>query len=99
MSFPETTEKISKAPYPEADEENDAVNITTAEMYTVPRGRGEVKIDKLRNRVPILKQLNQFEAWMDKLFGIETTGADRILENERKPPNVLNVCNRLTNLS
>ena len=82
----EMTEKVSKT-YPVRDEENE---ISAAEIDRLPRGYGEVRIEKLRNR-PILKQLNQIEAWMDRKCGVETTGADRILENEREPPNVLNV--------
>ena len=79
------------------DEENAyGKDISTAEVYSVPahahtRGRGELEVDEIRNRIPVLKQLNQLEAWMDKKFGVETTGADRILENERDPPNILNV--------
>ena len=80
------SEKVTKP----QDEEN-GIDISTAEMYAVPRGRGELEVEYLRHRIPILKQLNQFESWMDKKFGVETTGADRILENERQPPNILNV--------
>ena len=83
------TEKVSKA-FPVPDEENE-INISTAEMHTKPRGHGEVHIEKLRNQIPVLKQLNQFESWLDKKVGMESTGADRILEDEREPPSVLNV--------
>ena len=89
-SFNKISEKVMKP----QDEEN-GVDVSTAEIYSVPRGHEELEIDDLRHRIPVLKQLNQFEAWMDNKFGVETTGADRILENERQPPNLLNVCEHL----
>ena len=79
-SVKQMSEKVTKP----QDEEN-GIDISTAEMYAVPRGRGELEVEYLRHRIPILKQLNQFESWMDKKFGVETTGADRILENDNLP--------------
>lgn len=65
-------------------------SIAPAEIYAADRGRGEAHIEALRRR-PILRQLNAIESWMDGKLGIESTGADRIPENERKPPNVWNM--------
>lgn len=90
MSAPKGISEKDVKSYSHQDEENN-VSVSAAEMYTVNRGRGELQIDDLRNSIPILKQLNQVEAWMDRKFGVETTGADRVLEDKRDPPNVLNV--------
>ncbi|KAF2120269.1 putative NCS family nucleoside transporter [Lophiotrema nucula] len=54
-------------------------------------GRGELEVVELRERVPLLRKLKAAEAWLDKKFGIETTGADRIPEDQRRPPSILNM--------
>lgn len=47
----------------------------------------------MRERIPILpKLIRAIESWLDKRFGIETTGADRIPEDQRRPPSIFNVC-------
>lgn len=55
-------------------------------------GRGELQVIKIRESNSILRKLKAAEEWMDKKFGVETTGADRIPENQRHPPSILNVC-------
>ncbi|KAF2670966.1 hypothetical protein BT63DRAFT_370758 [Microthyrium microscopicum] len=54
-------------------------------------GRGELEVIEMRERISILRKLNAAEAWLDKKFGIETTGADRIPEDERRPPSIINM--------
>lgn len=53
---------------------------------------GELEVMAMRERIPILRKLRAIEAWLDKKFGIETIGADRIPEDERQPPSIFNVC-------
>lgn len=59
----------------------------------VDYGRGELKVIEMRENNSILRKLRLTEEWLDKKFGVESTGADRIPESQRKPPSILNVCN------
>ena len=54
--------------------------------------RGELQVIEIRESNSILRKLKAAEEWMDKKFGVETTGADRIPESQRHPPSILNVC-------
>lgn len=38
-----------------------------------------------------LRYLRQGEEWLDKIMGIELQGIDRIPEEEKRPPSILNV--------
>lgn len=73
---------------PHQDEEQGSLH----EYVGVARGRGELEVMAMRDGIPILRKLKAIEAWLDKKFGIETTGADRIPENQRRPPSIFNVC-------
>jgi hypothetical protein len=74
---------------PHLDEEQRSVQEGEVERVTL--GRGELEVMKMREGIPILRKLHMAEAWLDKRFGIETTGADRIPENQRRPPSISNV--------
>ena len=39
----------------------------------------------------VLRKLKQGEAWMDEKMGVETQGIDRVLEENKDPPSILNV--------
>src|ERR1700761_229404 len=39
----------------------------------------------------VLRKLKQGEAWMDEKMGGETQGIDRVLEENKDPPSILNV--------
>jgi hypothetical protein len=54
-------------------------------------GRGELQVIEIRSRNSILRRLKSAEEWLDKKFGVETTGANRILEDQRRPPSIFNV--------
>ncbi|KAK4946067.1 hypothetical protein LTR10_014869 [Elasticomyces elasticus] len=74
---------------PHPDEERGSLQ---AGEYVAPvRGRGELEVMAMRDRVPILRKLRAVEAWLDKKLGIETTGADRIPEDQRRPPSIFNM--------
>jgi hypothetical protein len=60
-------------------------------LRTPSRGHGEMALISMRQDVPILRKLKAVEAWLDTKLGIETTGADRIAEDQRQPPSILNV--------
>lgn len=61
-------------------------------FYANPRGHGELEVAYIRDRIPILRKLRALEAWLDSKFGVEKTGAERVPEDQRRPPNILNVC-------
>ena len=73
------------------DEEYGAIH-EADEFYAGNRGHGELEVAHIRERVSILRKLRAVEAWMDKKVGVEKTGAERIPEDQRRPPSVLNVC-------
>jgi hypothetical protein len=75
---------------PRQDEEQGSLHI--GEYVGAGRGAGELEVIAMRERIPILRKLRAAEAWLDKKFGIETTGADRIPEEQRRPPSIFNVC-------
>jgi hypothetical protein len=54
-------------------------------------GRGELEVIEIRNRNSILRKLKAAEEWLDEKIGVETTGADRIPEDQRQPPSILYV--------
>lgn len=72
------------------DEEQGSLH--AGECVGPARGLGELEVIAMRERIPILRKLRAVEAWLDKKFGIETTGADRIPEDQRRPPSIFNVC-------
>jgi hypothetical protein len=72
------------------DEEQGSLH--AGEHVSPVRGLGELEVIVMRERIPILRKLSAMEAWLDKKFGIETTGADRIPDDERRPPSIFNVC-------
>jgi hypothetical protein len=74
---------------PLQDEEQRSFQEGVVEGITL--GRGELEVMEMRERISILRKLHAAEAWLDKKFGIETTGADRIPEDQRRPPSIFNV--------
>lgn len=45
----------------------------------------------LQSRFGPLRKMREGEEWLDKKLGIETQGIDRIPEEQKKPPSVLNI--------
>ncbi|KAF8850758.1 purine-cytosine permease-like protein [Acephala macrosclerotiorum] len=60
---------------------HDDVNSDSAEV---------IKARELRSR-GVFKRLRDGEEWLDAKMGIETQGIDRIHEEDKKPPSILNV--------
>ena len=75
---------------PHHDEEQGSLHV--GECVGPARGRGELEVIAIRERIPILRKLRAIEAWLDNKFGVETIGADRIPEDQRRPPSIFNVC-------
>ena len=70
----------SKTPYTEED--TDVASGTTDE---IARAR------EVQRRTGILRGMRQGEEWLDAKLGIELQGIDRIPENEKKPPPIINI--------
>lgn len=91
-----TETKTATEPY--QDEEQGSLHV--GEYMSPSLGHGELEVIAMRERIPILRKLRAAEAWLDKKLGIETTGADRVPEGERRPPSIFNVSeSRMTSIN
>ncbi|KAF2168970.1 hypothetical protein M409DRAFT_36272 [Zasmidium cellare ATCC 36951] len=54
-------------------------------------GRGEIEVIRIRQGNAILRKLKATEEWMDRKLGVESTGAERVREDQRRPPHILNM--------
>lgn len=54
-------------------------------------GRGEIEVIRIRQGNAVLRKLKAAEEWMDRKLGVESTGAERVREDQRRPPHILNV--------
>ena len=52
---------------------------------------GEAQVSTIRQRSSLLRSLRNFETWLDSKMKFEAMGVERVPENMRKPPQVLNV--------
>jgi hypothetical protein len=53
---------------------------------------GEIERPRtLQNSNAVLRALHQSEVWLDTKLGVETQGIDRIPEEEKQPPSLINV--------
>jgi len=50
-----------------------------------------IRARELQQRSGILRRMRRGEEWLDEKMGIETQGIDRIHEEDKKPPSILNV--------
>lgn len=50
-----------------------------------------IRARELQQRSGVFRKLRQGEEWLDEKMGIETQGIDRIHEEDKKPPSILNV--------
>jgi hypothetical protein len=50
-----------------------------------------IKARQIRENVGILRKMRRGEEWLDEKMGVETQGVDRIHEEDKKPPSILNV--------
>lgn len=60
-------------------------------LHTTRLGKGELEVVHIRESNAVLRKLQAAEAWMDKKLGVESIGAERVPEDQRKPPRVVNV--------
>lgn len=86
-------EKDLEAGVPEKviiDEEDDAAANGVAS--DVDSGAAEeILARKLQQQMGFLRRLRRGEEWLDEKMGIETQGIDRIKEQDKRPPSIINV--------
>jgi hypothetical protein len=65
----------------------------SVEKFDVEEGSiNEVKRTReLQNKISIFRHLRKAEGWLDTKMGVETQGIDRIPEEQKRPPSILNV--------
>jgi hypothetical protein len=73
-----------------ADIDVEAANSTPYEEGTAEEAEA-IRARDLQQKKGILRKLRQGEEWLDAKMGIETQGVDRIREEDKRPPSILNV--------
>jgi len=56
-----------------------------------PNDPGEIQVANIRRTNGVLRHLRNLETWMDRKMKFEAMGVERIPEDKRKPPQILNV--------
>ena len=56
-----------------------------------PTDAGEARVAAIRNRSRVLRRLHAAETWFDRCFHYEAQGVERVPEDKRQPPQILNV--------
>jgi purine-cytosine permease-like protein len=50
-----------------------------------------VRAKTIAKELPVFKHLKKGEDWLDAKLGVETQGINRVLEEDKRPPSILNV--------
>jgi hypothetical protein len=73
-------------------QENPIVDVESGRAVSEQNlGHGELQVVRIREGNSMLRKLREAEMWMDRKWKIEGMGAERIPENERRPPRMVNV--------
>jgi len=56
-----------------------------------PNDPGEIQVANIRRTNGVLQHLRNLETWMDRKMKFEAMGVERIPEDKRKPPQILNL--------
>lgn len=56
-----------------------------------PNDPGEIQVANIRRSSGLLRRLRNFETWMDRKMNFEAMGVERVPQDKRKPPKILNV--------
>lgn len=60
-----------------------------------PMDPGEAEVVNIRQGNKVLRSLRELETWMDRKLKFEAMGVERIPENSRRPPQLLNASTSL----
>jgi hypothetical protein len=74
-----------------ADSEKDLESGVTPPPMEESGTAEEILARKLQQEKGFLRALRRGEDWLDEKMGIETQGIDRIKEEDKKPPSIINV--------
>ena len=64
---------------------------STGDQVMDPNDAGEGEVMKIRQGNSVLRSLRKAETWMDRKMKLEAMGVERIPEDKREPPSILNV--------
>ena len=68
-------------------------DIENGSIRTAPEyGEGELEVGRIQRGNKVLRKMRSAEAWLDRKFKVEGVGAERVLVQDRKRPNVFFVC-------
>jgi len=59
---------------------------------------GDIESIDFRDSSVVLRNVRRAEVWMDRKFGVEATGVNRIPDDQRQPPRIINVCQMIERL-
>jgi hypothetical protein len=79
------------AKYPTPDLESGEPEKGEHQIATDSDAEEVIRARELQQRLGFLRKLREGEEWLDAKMGIETQGVDRIHEEDKKPPSILNV--------
>lgn len=75
---------IEKQPNISSSDDGEVRHGSVTPAYEVARAR------EIQNSIAPLRWLSKGELWLDEKMGVETQGIDRIPEDQKKPPSILN---------
>lgn len=77
----------------DAEAQSHDVEKEAVPAYEAPDVESEevIRARELQQKSGILRSMRRGEEWLDEKMGIETQGIDRIHEEDKKPPSILNV--------
>jgi NCS1 nucleoside transporter family len=75
---------IEKQPEIRASQDPDVRRGSVTPAAEIARAR------QIQNSIPVLRWLSNGELWLDEKMGIETQGIDRIPEDQKHPPHLMN---------
>ena len=64
---------------------------STAQHEIIMEDDGGARVEAIRQANPVLRVLADWERRIDKLLRFEAQGVERVPEDQRKPPQILNV--------
>lgn len=56
-----------------------------------PNDPGEIRVANIRRSNGLLRRLRNLETWMDRKMNFEAMGVERVPQDKRRPPQILNV--------
>ena len=80
-----------KHPHDLEAQSDDKEHVPSDEIPADSESEEVIRARELQQKTGILRKMRRGEEWLDEKMGIETQGIDRIHEEDKKPPSILNV--------